>query len=116
MSWGHATSRDLVTWVEQPIALRHNGSEAIFSGSIVVDHDNTSGFGEVSEDARLLVAIYTSHYEPHTARAGTQAQSLAWSRDGGANWTTYANSQCSTAVPLTFATPRSSGTRRRHHG
>lgn len=89
MSWGHATSQDLITWVEQPVALRHNGSEAIYSGSVVVDHDNTSGFGEPSDDAPTLVAVYTSHYEPHAPRGGTEAQSLAWSRDGGTTWTTY---------------------------
>ena len=51
MSWGHATSPDLATSVEQPVALRHDGSEAIYSGSVVVDHSNTSGFGDPGDDA-----------------------------------------------------------------
>jgi fructan beta-fructosidase len=51
MSWGHATSTDLVHWEEQPIAIPQtfdeNGTaiEDIFSGSVVVDEGNTSGFG-----------------------------------------------------------------------
>src|SRR6478752_6621310 len=45
MSWGHATSTDLLHWTEQPLAIPQDADADIFSGSIVVDHDNTSGFG-----------------------------------------------------------------------
>ncbi|GEP48949.1 glycosyl hydrolase family 32 [Microbacterium saccharophilum] len=95
MSWGHATSGDLLHWEEQPIAIPQTFDaegrpiESIFSGSVVVDEDNTSGFGV--GDSAPLVAIYTSAYEPaHPTLAGKQAQSLAYSTDGGYTWTKYA--------------------------
>ncbi|WP_238348245.1 glycoside hydrolase family 32 protein [Ornithinimicrobium pratense] len=87
MSWGHATSPDLLTWTEHDVALRFSEQEAVFSGSVVVDHGNTSGLGD--GDAPPLVALYTSHYEVGSPRAGTQAQSLAWSTDGGMTWRRY---------------------------
>lgn len=71
MTWGHSTSTDLINWKHEPIALRPDGLGSIFSGSSVIDHKNTAGFGE---DA--VVALYTS--------AGTsQMQSLAYSDDNG---------------------------------
>jgi fructan beta-fructosidase len=45
MSWGQATSKDLVHWEEQPLAISTDQQEDVFSGSIVVDKDNTSGIG-----------------------------------------------------------------------
>ena len=68
MSWGHATSTDLLHWTEQPLAIPQDADADIFSGSIVVDHDNTSGFGTAENPP--LVAMYTTAY--HT---GEQAQS-----------------------------------------
>jgi sucrose-6-phosphate hydrolase SacC (GH32 family) len=64
MSWGHATSRDLTHWKQQPIALLARGypnniTEMFFSGSAVVDVDNTSGFGHSGKTP--LVAMYTSN-------------------------------------------------------
>lgn len=86
MSWGHAVSEDLATWQELPVALPCRDGELIFSGSVVHDAENTSGLGAPGEPGPL-VAIYTSAYtETHPERAGTQAQSLAFSRDGGATW------------------------------
>jgi len=94
MSWGHATSTDLFDWTEQPLAIgqtfddRGRNVEDVFSGSVVVDHGNTSGFGSL--DAPPLVAVYTSAYTLfHPDRAGLQAQSLAYSNDSGATWTSY---------------------------
>lgn len=94
MSWGHATSTDLVHWEEQPVAIPQTFDESgtaiedIFSGSVVVDEQNTSGFGTADEPP--MVAIYTSAYTPtHPAHAGTQAQSLAYSTDDGLTWTKY---------------------------
>ena len=83
MSWGHATSTDLLHWTEQPLAIPQDADADIFSGSIVVDHDNTSGFGTTENPP--LVAMYTTAY--HT---GEQAQSLAYSTDAGQTWTKYA--------------------------
>lgn len=87
MSWGHATSTDLLTWEEQPIAIERTADEAIFSGSVVVDHGNTTGFGTDEDPA--LVAIYTSAYENHATYGNRQAQSLAYSTDDGMTWTKY---------------------------
>ena len=56
MHWGHATSKDMISWKEQPIALYPDSLGYIFSGSAVVDKNNTAGFGK---DA--LVAIFTHH-------------------------------------------------------
>ncbi|MBM7503538.1 GH32 C-terminal domain-containing protein [Agromyces aurantiacus] len=95
MSWGHATSPDLVHWEEQPLAIPQTfddggvAIEDIFSGSVVVDEGNTSGFGTADDPA--MVAIYTSAYTPaHPTHAGIQAQSLAYSTDDGQTWTKYA--------------------------
>lgn len=96
MSWGHATSSDLVHWEEQDLALSYQPSqttragdltEMIFSGSAVVDEHNAAGFGE---DA--LLAFYTSHYpkgSPDYPDRLIQAQSLAYSTDGGDTWTQH---------------------------
>src|ERR1051325_11083607 len=59
MSWGHAVSTDLVRWQHLPVALREENGVMIFSGSAVVDHHNTSGFGRDGKPP--LVAIYTGH-------------------------------------------------------
>ncbi len=95
MSWGHATSPDLVHWSEQPVAIPQSFNEAgesiedIFSGSAVVDTDNTSGLGTKKNPP--MVAIYTSAYTSnHPTLAGRQAQSLAYSTDEGTTWTKYA--------------------------
>jgi levanase/levanbiose-producing levanase len=88
MSWGHATSTDLLHWTEHPVAIACDEEEDVFSGSIVVDHGNTSGFGTVEDPA--LVAIYTSAFKEGSAHQGTQAQSLALSTDAGMTWNKYA--------------------------
>ena len=78
MHWGHAVSRDLLSWEELPIALAPDDIGAIFSGSAVIDRDNTAGFG-----ANAMVAIFT-----HAAK-DKQLQSLAYSKDRGRTWTKY---------------------------
>jgi fructan beta-fructosidase len=59
MHWGHATSKDLVHWKEQAIALYPDSLGWIFSGSAVYDKDNTSGLGKNGK--MPLVAIFTHH-------------------------------------------------------
>ncbi|MCH5233983.1 MAG: GH32 C-terminal domain-containing protein [Muribaculaceae bacterium] len=77
MTWGHSTSTDLINWEAQPDAIRPDGLGAIFSGSAVIDHNNTAGYGE---DA--IIALFTS--------AGTsQMQSLAHSNDNGQTFEVY---------------------------
>jgi fructan beta-fructosidase len=83
LSWGHAVSSDLVNWKELPIAIPE-GEVMIFSGSAVVDWENSSGF---STDGRpVLVALYTGHDE----KTLHQAQNVAYSSDKGRTWTQYA--------------------------
>jgi len=77
MTWGHSSSTDLVNWEHHEDALRPDGLGSIFSGSSVVDRDNTAGFGE-----NAVVAIYTS--------AGrNQVQSLAYSTDNGLTFSKF---------------------------
>ncbi|OQP62843.1 glycosyl hydrolase family 32 [Niastella vici] len=90
MHWGHATSKDLVHWQQQPVALFPDSLGYIFSGSAVVDKNNTSGFGKNGQPP--LVAIFT-HHDPNGEKAGRnnfQNQSLAYSVDNGKTWTKYA--------------------------
>ena len=89
MHWGHATSKDLIHWQHLPIALYPDTLGYIFSGSAVVDVNNTSGFGK---DGKVpLVAIFTQH-DPKGAKAHRndfQNQSIAYSLDEGKTWTKY---------------------------
>ena len=90
MHWGHAVSRDLVHWEHLPIALYPDSLGMIFSGSAVVDWNNTSGLGENGKPP--LVAIFT-HHQPDLEQAGRQDfqyQSIAYSNDRGRTWTKYA--------------------------
>ena len=76
MHWGHAVSKDLMHWVELPIALFPDEQGMIFSGSAFVDKDNVSGFGK--EDSPALLLFYTSH-DHKTMR---EMQCLAYTTDG----------------------------------
>ena len=79
MHWGHAVSADLVHWQELPIALYpHGPGDAVFSGSAVVDSQNTSGFRTGKES--VLVAAYTS-----TARG----ECIVYSNDRGRTFREY---------------------------
>jgi levanase len=84
ISWGHAVSPDLVHWQELPVAIPADDNEFVFSGSAVVDKDNTSGFGTRENPA--MVAIYTSASKV----CCRQAQALAYSLDRGRTFTKYA--------------------------
>lgn len=88
--WGHATSADLVHWQQQPTAIAPDSLGLIFSGSAVLDAQNTSGLGQPGRPA--LVALYTSHSEKKEkqGRQDVENQSLAYSLDHGQTWTKYA--------------------------
>ena len=77
MHWGHAVSTDMVSWTYLPIAIAPDSLGTIFSGSAVVDVNNTSGFGK-----NAIVAIFTSNGK-------TQRQSIAYSTDKGRTFTKY---------------------------
>jgi fructan beta-fructosidase len=89
MHWGHAISKDLIHWQEQPIALYPDSLGYIFSGSAVIDKTNTSGFGKNGKIP--MVAIFTNH-DPVGEKAGRnnyQNQSIAFSLDEGKTWVKY---------------------------
>lgn len=85
MSWGHARSSDLLHWHELPVAIAEDDRYMIFSGSVVVDSDNSSQFG--TGGRAPLVAIYTGD---RRATPEIQNQQLAYSNDRGISWTKYA--------------------------
>jgi fructan beta-fructosidase len=90
MHWGHAVSRDLVHWQHLPIALYPDSIGCIFSGSAVVDSNNTAGFQQGSTPA--MVAIFTYHnldWEK-AGRLDRESQGIAYSLDRGRSWTKYA--------------------------
>ena len=93
MTWGYSTSTDLVHWTAQPAVLEGDALGTIFSGSSVVDKNNTSGFGK---DA--IVAFYTS--------AGhSQTQSMAYSTDGGKTFTKYEHNPIIVSTARDFRDP-----------
>jgi fructan beta-fructosidase len=91
MHWGHATSTDLVHWANKPIALYPDSLGLIFSGSAVVDRNNTSGLGKNGQPP--LVAVFTHHDQAKEkdGKNDTENESLAYSNDGGKTWTKYAH-------------------------
>ena len=94
MTWGHSTTKDLVNWEAQPMAIEADALGAIFSGSCVVDKNNTAGFGKGA-----VVAFYTS--------AGQhQTQSMAYSTDGGKTFKKYANNPILTSDVPDFRDPK----------
>ena len=90
MHWGHAVSTDLAHWTHLPIALYPDSLGLIFSGSAVVDWQNTSGFGK--DDKPPLVAMFTYHNLAREKAGDTtvQKQGIAYSNDRGRTWTKYA--------------------------
>jgi len=83
MHWGHAVSKDLIHWEELPDALFPDHIGTMFSGSTVIDYNNTAGFNKGGAPA--MVAIYTAD-SPEK-----QVQCIAYSLDKGRTWTKYAN-------------------------
>lgn len=91
MHWGHATSEDLFHWEHQEMALKPDSLGYIFSGSAVVDKDNTSGFGKKGETP--MVAIFTYHSEEKAKKGSNdfQTQGIAYSVDNGKTWEKFKN-------------------------
>jgi len=94
MHWGHAVSRDLVSWEHLPVAIAPDELGTIFSGCAVVDKNNTSGFG-----ANAIVAFYTSAGE-------RQTQSMAYSLDNGRTFTKYEQNPVLTSDVPDFRDPK----------
>lgn len=83
MTWAHAVSQDLVHWQHLPVAIPEENGVMIFSGTCILDKNNTSGFGKDGKDP--MVAIYTGNGDKN------QSQCLAYSNDNGRTWTKYNN-------------------------
>ncbi|NHC40515.1 glycoside hydrolase family 32 protein [Bacillus sp. MM2020_1] len=98
MHWGHAVSKDLIHWEQLPIGLYPDEHGAIFSGSAVVDWNNTSGF---FQDGPGLVAIYTSADNYPDSDRPRQRQSLAYSNDNGRTWIKYEGNPVLSDVNIT---------------
>jgi sucrose-6-phosphate hydrolase SacC (GH32 family) len=84
MSWGHAVSSDMLHWRELPVAIPEQGTEMVFTGSVVIDEHNTSGL--CANNKPCMVAVYTGH---HTTKPLRQNQNLAYSNDNGRTWKRY---------------------------
>ena len=94
MHWGHAISKDLINWEHRPDAITPDALGTIFSGSAVVDTDNTAGFG-----SGAIVAIYTQNSD-------RQVQSIAYSTDNGRSFTKYENNPVLTSDARDFRDPK----------
>ena len=99
MTWGHSTSTDLVHWHGEDIAIESDAYGSIFSGSVVVDHYNTAGFGEGA-----IVAFYTS--AKSSPWGDSQSQSMAYSTDGGKTFTKYGGNPVLTSGKRDFRDPK----------
>lgn len=91
MHWGHAVSKDLLHWKHRPIALKPDSLGYIFSGSAVVDKNNTSGFGSVNKPPMVSIFTYHNMEGERSGRLDYQTQGIAYSLDNGISWTKYQN-------------------------
>ena len=99
MHWGHSTSTDLMHWNFEGCAIVPDAWGAIFSGSCVVDHNNTAGFGK---DA--VIAFYTS--AKASPWGDVQSQSMAYSLDNGKTFVKYEGNPILTSSEKDFRDPK----------
>ena len=110
MSWGHAVSTDLLHWHELPVAIPESDGVMIFTGSVVIDRENTSGL--CAPKTECLVAIYTGS---SSDGAPLQNQNLAFSRDRGRTWTRYSGNPVLDLKMADFRDPSVSWDPKAHH-
>jgi fructan beta-fructosidase len=89
MHWGHATSTDLIHWTPKKIALFPDKLGLIFSGSAVVDINNTSGLGTKENPAMVAIFTYHNMDGEKAGKTNFQTQGLAYSLDEGNTWLKY---------------------------
>lgn len=99
LAWGHSTSTDLVHWQYEGDPVMADALGLIFSGSSVVDKDNTAGFG-----AGTIVSFYTS--AKSSPWGDVQMQSMAYSTDGGKTFTKYDGNPVITSTARDFRDPK----------
>ncbi len=116
MSWGHSVSKDLVHWQKLPVALledknqHDNDTAMIFSGSAVMDKNNSSGFGTLQNPP--MVAIYTSFVHGGRYKGSNdyiekaQSQSIAYSIDKGRTFKKYDGNPVLDINSLDFRDPK----------
>lgn len=97
MSWGHAVSKDMLIWEEKPVAIPVQNGVQAYSGSVVVDWKNTSGFGINGKPP--MIAIYTG-------ASNVQDQRIAYSNDEGDTWTTYSQNPVISSNNKQFRDPK----------
>ena len=89
MTWGHAVSPDMVHWTQIENALFPDTMGTMFSGSAIVDWNNTAGLQNGEE--KTLVLIYTAAGGTNPESKGQPyTQCIAYSNDRGRTWTKYA--------------------------
>lgn len=93
MNWAHSTSKDLINWNYEGVAVQPDAYGTVFSGSAVVDHNNTAGFGKGA-----VVGMYTS-------AGASQTQSLIYSTDNGATFKKYEGNPIITSNVPDFRDP-----------
>ena len=89
MHWGHATSKDLIHWNHRKIALFPDQLGMIFSGSCVIDDQNSSGFGTKKNPPMVAIFTYHNMKGEKAGQNNYQSQGLAFSLDEGENWTKF---------------------------
>ena len=99
MHWGHSTSSDLIHWNFEGVSIVPDAWGAIFSGSCVVDHNNTAGFGK-----EAVIAFYTS--AKSTPWGDVQSESMAYSLDNGKTFVKYAGNPIITSLEKDFRDPK----------
>jgi sucrose-6-phosphate hydrolase SacC (GH32 family) len=90
MTWGHAVSKDLLHWEELGDAIHLDEYGTIFSGSGVVDWNNTTGFQTGDEAPLITIFTYSGDCDAGPWSAGQPfTQAIAYSNDRGRSWTKY---------------------------
>lgn len=103
--WGHATSTDLYHWENQQIALfPPEETTYVFSGSAVVDVNNTSGFFPDQDNGVVAIFTLAKYYED--GAAGPQTQAIAYSHDGGYTFQYYDGNPVIDSTSSQFRDPK----------
>ena len=102
MSWGHAVSSDIVHWKHLPLAIPEDPNYMIYSGSAVVDWNNSSGLckNPDPQDHSCLIGIYAANYKDR------EKQHIAYSNDRGRTWTNYAGNPVIDVDAADFRDPK----------
>ncbi|MFN0103771.1 MAG: glycoside hydrolase family 32 protein [Bryobacteraceae bacterium] len=104
MSWGHASTPDLFTWKEHPVALPEENGVMMFTGSAVVDRNNSSGI--CADDSGCPILIYTGHESKSESRPRREHQNLAAGDRKGMTWRKYSGNPVLNEERAEFRDPK----------